>query len=116
MRLEIIPEKCTGCRICEIACTYHRDREISPVSSSILLHRNERKNYFGVVLKRERDIFLARPEGAQILLPGEKAGGEGTSSKPILMRQACDNCEGEEFIFCATFCPSGTLIQKEEET
>ncbi len=112
MKLEVITHKCTGCRICEIACSFHRDREMNPVSSSIMLHRNEKKDYFGVMIKREKEVFLGRPEGAEVLLPGEKAEGAGASSKPIVMREACDLCEGEDFLFCVAVCPSGCLVEE----
>lgn len=108
MKIGVESLKCNGCRICEFACGYHRDREFTAMSSSIMLHKNEKKDYFGPILKREKDIYLARPEGAEILRPGETAGG-GASSKPIVMREPCDLCREEEFPFCAAMCPTGCL-------
>lgn len=104
--------KCTGCRICEFACSYHRDREFTAMSSSIILHRTDKKNYFGVILKLEREIVLARPEGEERLLPGQQAG-EGSSGKPIVMREHCDGCDGEEELLCVLFCPTGCLQKGE---
>ncbi len=112
MELLIQTLKCNGCKICEYACGYHRDREFNGMSSSIILHRAEKKDYFGIILKRRKDIYLARPEGAQILRPGETTGG-GSSSKPIVMREPCDMCEGEEIPLCAEFCPTGCIQLKE---
>lgn len=104
--------KCSGCKICEFACGYHRDREFTAMSSSLMLHRNDKKNYFGVILKLDKEIVLARPEGEERLLPGQQAG-EGTSGKPIVMREACDGCEGEEEPYCVLFCPTGCLRKGE---
>lgn len=109
MQIIIDSKGCTGCRICEYACSYHHDREFSSIGSSLMLHRNEKKNYYGLVLKREKDLLLARPEGAEILKPGQQIEGAGASSKPILMRGPCDLCEGEEKPFCIQVCPAGCI-------
>jgi ferredoxin len=74
-----------------------------------MLHRVEKKNYFGVMVKRERNLLLARPEGVEIVQPGEQVEGAGASSKPILMRAPCDRCEDEPEPFCVKVCPTGCL-------
>jgi ferredoxin len=112
MKIKVETLRCNACGICEFACGYHRDREFNAMSSSIMLHRSEKKNYFGVILKREKDLYLARPEGAETLKPGESTGG-GASSKPIVMREPCDLCKGEEFVFCVAVCPTGCLQVEE---
>jgi Fe-S-cluster-containing hydrogenase component 2 len=75
-----------------------------------MLHRVEKKNYFGMMVKREKNLLLARPEGPETVAPGEQAKGAGASSKPILMRAPCDRCEGEgEGPFCVRICPTQCL-------
>jgi len=78
-----------------------------------MLHRVEKRNYFGMMIKRERNLLLARPEGAETVEPGEQVEGAGASSKPILMRAPCDRCEEEEAPFCVKACPGGCLSMAE---
>ena len=115
MRIVIEPLRCTGCRICEFACGYHHDEEFSSIGSSIILYRQEGINYFGIILKREADLLLGRPEGVTTFDPS--AGEEGDASagaKPILMRPTCDDCKGLETPLCVLACPTGCL--KSEST
>ena len=109
MELQIDSWKCTGCRLCEYACSYHHDEELSAMGSSVMVHRNERKNYYGLIVKRDRDLLLGRPEGAEVLAPGGRVEGGGASSKPILMRSPCDLCEDEDEPFCVRACPMGVF-------
>jgi len=62
-----------------------------------------------MMVKREKNLLLARPEGAEIAAPGEQVEGAGASSKPILMRAPCDLCEEEEEPLCMRACPTGCL-------
>ncbi len=113
MELQIDTLKCTGCRACEFACGFHLDDDWNPTGASLMLHRNEKHNYYGMMLKREKDVYLARPEGPEILKPGQQADGAGASSKPILMRPPCDYCEDEDEPYCVTACPAGVFSMKE---
>jgi carbon-monoxide dehydrogenase iron sulfur subunit len=36
--LKLIPDKCTGCRTCEIACSFHFNKTFNPESSKIKIH------------------------------------------------------------------------------
>ena len=63
MGIQIDALKCTGCMACEMACGYHRDDGFALLSSCIVAYRTkEKKDYFGVILKREEDLF-DRPTG-----------------------------------------------------
>lgn len=37
----INPELCTGCRICEMACSFHRSKEFGPYKSAIWILKDE---------------------------------------------------------------------------
>ena len=116
MELKIDNHKCTGCRVCEYACNYHFDRTSSPIGSSIMFYREEKKNYYGLMVKREKSLLLARPEKEEVLLPGQKIEGASASSKPILLRVACNLCDGEDMgPFCVKACPYEALSIKEGE-
>lgn len=105
MELKVDTLKCTGCKICEFACNYHYDGTSSPIGSSIMFYREEKKNYYGAMVKRAKSLLLARPEGPEVVKPGQQIEGASASSKPILLRVACDLCDGEDTPFCVKSCP-----------
>jgi len=110
MEIAVDSLECIGCRICEYACNYHHDGDCAAIGASLMLHRAEKKNYFGMMIKRERNLLLARPEGPEIVAPGEQAKGAGASSKPILMRAPCDGCRDEPGgPLCIKVCPTRCL-------
>jgi len=43
-------EKCTGCRSCEIACSYHHKRNFSRKAGSIKVERLEKEGKFRIIL------------------------------------------------------------------
>ncbi len=115
MELKVDALKCTGCRVCEFACNYHQDETISPIGSSLMFYFEEKKNYYGMMVKHEKTLYLGRPEGEQTLLPGEQIEGAGASAKPILLRIACDCCEEEDSgPLCIQACAYGVLSMEGE--
>jgi ferredoxin len=119
MAIKIDALKCTGCMACEMACGYHRDDGFALLSSCILAYRTkEKKDYFGVLLKREEDLLIARPEGTEIKRIGETeetpADGkqQDASAKPMLLREACDLCEEMDLgPMCIKFCPFDAISE-----
>ena len=117
MGIQIDVQKCTGCMACEMACGYHRDDGFALLSSCIMAYRTkEKKDYFGVILKREEELVIARPEGTDIKRIGEiQAGSDSSkpadaSAKPLLLREACDLCEEMDLgPLCVKFCPVGAI-------
>lgn len=107
MKLKIEPLKCICCGLCETACSLNRDGVLTPMSSSIILHMEDKANYFGLVLKtRAEGLVVARPEG---LSSGQQAAGSGgPGAKPILLREPCDLCGGKPK--CARMCPTGCIV------
>lgn len=84
MVLEVLtlhPDKCTGCRVCEIACSYHFDKLFNRKSYSIEVARNEKEG-----------IFLPVVHTIQ-------------TSK----RKACDLCKGEQKPLCIKYCTVGAI-------
>ncbi len=119
MAIKIDALKCTGCMACEMACGYHRDDAFALLSSCIVTYRTkEKKDYFGVLLKREEDLLIARPEGTEIKRIGEtEAAASGAkqqdaSAKPMLLREACDLCEEMDLgPMCVKFCPFDAISE-----
>lgn len=110
MGIKIDALKCTACMACELACGYHRDDAFALLSSCIVPYRGrEKKNYFGVMLKEEDSLVVARPERLEVYRIGEEQdqGREAdASAKPMLLREACDLCENmDSGPMCIKFCP-----------
>jgi len=102
--------KCTGCGACELACSFYRDEVFSTIRSSVMMYKEEKKNYFGIMVKVVDDLLLGRPEGVEF--DSESTANneqEGASGKPILMREECDLCEGK--VLCVKLCPAGSIIE-----
>ena len=113
MGIQIDAQKCTACMACEMACGYHRDDGFALLSACIMAYRTkEKKDYFGVILKLEEELLVARPEGTEIKRIGEdeetsdSAKPADASAKPMLLREACDLCADMDLgPMCVKFCP-----------
>ena len=108
IRIDVL--RCIGCGLCELACSYRRDEVFTAMRSSIMLHLDDKRNYFGVMIKLPNDdLVLGRPEGLEMQLAG-LSSGDGAGAKPILLREACDECAGER-PHCVAICPTECLSQ-----
>ncbi|OGL40039.1 MAG: hypothetical protein A3C43_00710 [Candidatus Schekmanbacteria bacterium RIFCSPHIGHO2_02_FULL_38_11] len=116
MALKVIPEKCIVCCACEMACGYYHDQAFTTLSSSIIIYRAmEKKNYFGMMVKRPEDILIGRPESVEAKRPGDFSSGGGAASasaKPIFIRPTCDLCAGADEYNCVMACPTGALVKE----
>ena len=100
--------KCIACGLCETVCSLHRDSVLTPMTSSIMLHIDEKADYFGLVLKtRSEGLVIARPEGEG----KQEPGSAGPGAKPIMLREPCDLCGGEPW--CARICPTRCISVEE---
>jgi ferredoxin len=103
--------KCTGCGLCELACSFRRDRVFTAMRSSIMLHLDDKRNYFGMMIKLpDDDLMLARPEGLEVQRAGQSSGDDGAGAKPIMLREPCDEC-GDEEPYCIRICPTRCLSE-----
>ncbi|MCP4105579.1 MAG: hypothetical protein GY749_08590 [Desulfobacteraceae bacterium] len=114
MGIKIDALKCTGCMGCEMACSFRRDDGFAFLSACIVVYRaREKKDYFGMILKEEESLILARPEGLEVNRIGAAAEETGdpeeekdASAKPMLLRESCDLCDDmENGPMCVKFCP-----------
>ncbi len=106
MKLKIDALKCVRCGLCEVACSLNRDSVLTPMSSSIMLHVDDKADYFGLVLKAGGScLVLARPEGTTT--GQQSSGSAGPGAKPILLREVCDLCGGKPK--CAKACPTACI-------
>ncbi len=49
--LVVHPELCSGCRACELVCSFHHRRTFSRGKSSVYVKRNERKGVFEIMVE-----------------------------------------------------------------
>lgn len=106
--IEVDAQSCIGCGLCELACGLRREGSINPLRSSIMLWLEDKQDYFGVMIKLpDGGIVLGRPEGVETV-DGSQGGAGGPGGKPILLREPCDECAGEQPC-CVRVCPTGCL-------
>jgi Fe-S-cluster-containing hydrogenase component 2 len=86
--LSVYDEKCTGCRACEFACSYHHRKVFNPRLASLHIRRNEK-------------------QGAISILPWAKL-----TKKEKEKRLPCDRCLGEPEPLCVKYCLPGAIVKK----
>ena len=84
--LIIHEDRCTGCRACELACSYHFARLFDRKISSVQVRR-----YFD-----------------------EGRIGISVHKAPVLTRRACDLCAGEQTALCAKYCATKAIASGEQ--
>jgi Fe-S-cluster-containing hydrogenase component 2 len=84
------PKLCTGCLICELACSFHHTKRFSRSHSSI----------------KVRKFIFSPEEGVKITIFHKKAEGSPT----------CDFCHGEDYLKCVQFCPENVLEKERSLT
>lgn len=115
MGIKIDALKCINCMACEMACSYHRDDGFAFLSACIVVYRaREKQDYFGVLLKEEEFLKVARPEGLEVNRIGEAADPNkkaDASVKPMLLREGCDLCEDMDDYgpMCIAICPADAV-------
>jgi Fe-S-cluster-containing hydrogenase component 2 len=80
-------EKCTGCRACEIACSFHHERIFSPTISSIEIHRDLEKGKMAITIY----------------------------DRKVGTHHACDECEGEKEPLCVKYCTTKAITVARRE-
>ena len=97
--IEVIPENCSGCRLCEMACSFHHEQECSTTGSRIkILQGREWAFDFPLLCIQcaEAPCIESCPVGA---LSRDKQTG-----MVLLDAKACTGCE-----LCIDACPLHAL-------
>lgn len=105
MHLTIDPALCTGCRICEVFCSFQHEGCVRPSRSRIWVGRLETAGDFAVVTCRQcAEAFCAEacPEGALARRPDTCA--------IVLDEARCVGCQ-----LCLDACPYGSIIWDAEK-
>lgn len=80
-------EACTGCLICEMACSFHHIRKYSRSYSSIKINKS---SIFNLEKRAEIIIYYKNDKGDPV----------------------CDLCKGEDSPLCIRFCPEDVFKAK----
>ena len=98
--LEIHPEKCTGCRQCELACSWVQTGAFQPARSVIRVHVFDEQASFAPYACHQCDeawCMHACPVNAIDVDPD--------SGAKIVLDEACVGCK-----LCVIACPFGTIF------
>ena len=60
--LVVHPELCSGCRACELICSFHHKGTFSRGNSSVYVRRNERKGIFEITVEGPPTCDLCKDE------------------------------------------------------
>lgn len=80
-RVRIFPERCTGCRTCELVCTFHFTRAFGRKAGAIGVQRHDPAGEFDPIIHEE----------------------------PTTSRKACNLCAGEKSHLCVKYCVVGAI-------
>ncbi|NIN53744.1 MAG: hypothetical protein GTN80_11835 [Nitrososphaeria archaeon] len=82
MNILIFDEKCTGCRACELACSFHFSKAFNRKISAIEVKRYDSEGRFDILIHKE----------------------------PTGNRHACNLCSGEAEPLCVKYCTIEALL------
>ena len=129
MYLYIDPDKCTGCGLCELACSFHHEKYFAPSLSRIGVLKNHQKGIFiplnctqceepicaltcplGAITRNPKtgalEVNNDRCQGCKMCILVCPLGGiEFNKTRGIAVK--CDLCDGEPE--CVKFCATGAL-------
>jgi Fe-S-cluster-containing dehydrogenase component len=83
--INIDAQKCTGCRACEIACSYHHKHVFNPRIASLEIRISEKWPSISVLLY------------------------EDMTNENRKKRIPCDFCKNEQIALCMKYCPVGAI-------
>lgn len=83
--LQVRNEKCTGCRACEFACSYHHGKTFNPKLASLHIRRAEREGNVTILLYTD------------------------LTEKEREKRFLCDRCASEIEPVCVKYCAPGAI-------
>ena len=104
--LEVLPDKCVGCRLCEMVCSLSHEGECSTAKSRIKIFRDEEfgNNLISVCLQCA-DAYCVESCAYGALSKDDKTG------VVLVDDELCNGCE-----ICITACPLGAKsLDRERE-
>jgi Fe-S-cluster-containing hydrogenase component 2 len=133
-QLMIKPEKCLGCRSCELICSFNRDKQFNPRNAavSVLMYEKAMVSVPVMCLQCEEACCVEvcpvgamhREEDGAVRVDSAKCIvckmcvnacplGNVSFSQAARKIVKCDLCGGDPN--CAKYCPTGALVFTDEE-
>lgn len=130
--LMISPEKCIGCRSCELICSFRRHKEFSPRNAAVSVFSYDEAALSVPLMCMQCEepscmkvcpaSAISRTGDGNVLIDGSKCIGckmcisacpMGNISYNAKQKEIvkCDLCGGEPK--CAEFCPAGAIMYEE---
>ena len=104
--LEIVPERCTGCRQCELACAWVQTGTFQPTRSVIRVHVFDEQASFAPYT-----CFQCTEAWCMHACPVNAIDVDEQTGAKIVLDEACVGCK-----LCVIACPFGTVFfEKESE-
>lgn len=125
--LMAVPEKCIGCRLCEMVCSLNKDRRLQPLQAHIYVAEGEEGIFFPVKCDQCKDAPCIAACERKAIFRNKKTGAIaidrwgcnqcglclaacpfGLISYGAKSAQKCELCKGDPL--CADICPTGALV------
>jgi len=135
-KISVYADKCTGCRLCELACSFKKTGEFNPTASRVRVSIFGEDAFYAPIVCTQCDRgwclkacpsgAISRDDGARVVRvnPERCVGcrmctlacpfGTITYFTPEGKAVKCDECDGRPE--CTLFCPTGALVYEEEST
>jgi len=98
--LRIIPERCTGCKQCELACAWVQTGTFQPSRSLIRVHIfDEQAAFAPYTCSQCREAWCMQ------VCPVNAIDVDSSSAAKIVLDQICVGCK-----LCVIACPFGTIF------
>lgn len=101
----IDPDKCTGCRRCEVACSFFKEQECNPAKSRVRVAKEE-KDFINVPFLC---VHCDKPY-CQEVCPVEAIFRDENTSAILVNEDTCIGCR-----LCAIACPIGAIYLDPEK-
>lgn len=103
--LVVHPERCTACRLCELACTFHHDGEFHPLRARLTVGIFPEENVYVPIVCEQCEVAACQeacPAGA-IVRNADTGALEVNAGR-------CVGCR-----MCIMACPFGTMVQLDDD-
>lgn len=95
--LFVDPEKCTGCRLCEIACSLHHEKVSNPSRARIQIVKWENAGLFIPMICQQCETPIC-----EIVCPMGAISRDEKTGAMVIDKELCVGCK-----LCVMFCPLG---------
>ncbi len=97
--LAIDPEKCTGCRLCEIACSIYHEKACAPEKARIHVTNWENEGIYIPMVCQQCDVPIC-----EIVCPMHAVKRDSETGAVVIDDNFCVGCR-----LCVQFCPFGSI-------